>query len=705
MKLELFVRSVVMLVLAVTFCHTTYAGSPSSNEDAGVEAKTVDTQIKSYVGSDAALNNNLMNPLISSSKMSTFDGQQFDAQLTCEGEKETLGMVVVPGATGDIDNLFISQDTTNNGIMNSSVTLPFNISGVCANGVVSCTPGTWSSCQSYKWGVAGDGKLELNKVGIKKVGGCYCINNHCGSNLVLTNMNNILGDLASGAMAAITEKNMQYVPSRLKIDGNSGIYYTQQMIDCGSSAATPEAAYYDSPSTISPTAFSSSGSDDTYDLLTNSVAAEESTSAVKACSIKREISLTLDYNDVPSCEVGTWAYITKTSATFDKRGDDAWLETQVYCDPTGPLKIRVRAWDGGGKSSCNSEMGADSEGFVTLTMPSDDKVSSGYVFTTPNLKGSSCYDVPVFYNGSCVSKDGGCTYNFDFYNGSQEIDIDTWTVLYREYPESCATNIASNTKITTSNCVDLPGGGSVVYKNKGTISTTFIRPHITPTPDFSSCRLDTESITNTCTLLESDVDCSLLKEAIDTVKTVENYQPTGVYPLASTVSISDGLCTKNFTRDYWGKDREYRCKTSITTNYDDIITRAGTVMSSSDSSTGTYSDMQLNTGGWKSTSGAIIQIPDAIDPTSCVNACKTRTPRTNTDAGTYGINSDLRVTDITYDYEYKECIDNTCPLETGEQLVKECGCLNEFGEAAATIQAVRLGSRDLICTSGNPQQP
>jgi hypothetical protein len=42
---------------------------------------------------------------------------------------------------------------------------------------------------------------------------------------------------------------------------------------------------------------------------------------------------------------------------------------------------------------------------------------------------------------------------------------------------------------------------------------------------------------------------------------------------------------------------------------------------------------------------------------------------------------------------------NACPLGPGEEIVSDCGCLDDFPEAVVMMQTVRLGGADMICTS------
>jgi hypothetical protein len=60
-------------------------------------------------------------------------------------------------------------------------------------------------------------------------------------------------------------------------------------------------------------------------------------------------------------------------------------------------------------------------------------------------------------------------------------------------------------------------------------------------------------------------------------------------------------------------------------------------------------------------------------------------------------------TPIGYDTFYHSCTISAgvsqCPLGAGEELVSDCGCLDDFPEAVVMMQTVRLGGADMICTS------
>ncbi len=54
----------------------------------------------------------------------------------------------------------------------------------------------------------------------------------------------------------------------------------------------------------------------------------------------------------------------------------------------------------------------------------------------------------------------------------------------------------------------------------------------------------------------------------------------------------------------------------------------------------------------------------------------------------------------SYEFYYKACEGSVCPLVEGEDLVKDCQCINEFADASVIMQTLRLGGRDFICSSG-----
>jgi hypothetical protein len=43
-----------------------------------------------------------------------------------------------------------------------------------------------------------------------------------------------------------------------------------------------------------------------------------------------------------------------------------------------------------------------------------------------------------------------------------------------------------------------------------------------------------------------------------------------------------------------------------------------------------------------------------------------------------------------------------CPISSGEEIEQDCGCVDGFGLAATTLQAIHEASKDIICSSSPP---
>lgn len=75
----------------------------------------------------------------------------------------------------------------------------------------------------------------------------------------------------------------------------------------------------------------------------------------------------------------------------------------------------------------------------------------------------------------------------------------------------------------------------------------------------------------------------------------------------------------------------------------------------------------------------------------------------NSDAAPDGVVSALQNSPQGWDIYYHACsADNVCPAGNGEEIVSACGCLDDFPEAVAMMQTLRLAGADLVCTATAP---
>ena len=139
------------------------------------------------------------------------------------------------------------------GNLNYTYEVPFPVSGLCANGVIACDPGTWTNCQTYEWTWNAIGEVSLAVVPFTALGGCFCVNNSCGTNLVFGNTPTIMNVIGGGVAGAIQAYDARYAISNVVIDGMDATYYGQNSGACIASSSMPANAeqYYYNPGNMS----------------------------------------------------------------------------------------------------------------------------------------------------------------------------------------------------------------------------------------------------------------------------------------------------------------------------------------------------------------------------------------------------------------------------------------------------------------------
>src|ERR1700674_368237 len=169
-------------LILVVMTGSALAGAYADGKTAGTAAaQSALTQF----GSRDLANQNISQPMTSpTTLMKTVDGSQsFQANLTAPASAKFLELFIQPAGTGDLQKVMISEDLDTNGAFDYVYTLSRPVSGVCGNGYIACDPATWNHCQYFKWAAGPDGKIADVAASITDLGGCYCINKSCGSNL------------------------------------------------------------------------------------------------------------------------------------------------------------------------------------------------------------------------------------------------------------------------------------------------------------------------------------------------------------------------------------------------------------------------------------------------------------------------------------------------------------------------------------------
>ena len=610
----------------------------------------------SRFGSKNAVNSNISLPMTNSSNlMQTVNGAtSFPATLTAPSSAKFLEVFIQPSGTGDLQKVIISQDLNTDGAIDNVHTVPSLVSGVCANGFISCNAGSWSNCKQYTWASDAVGRVTESSASITDLGGCYCINSSCGSNLVWVNSAIVLKDIGGGIVNAVHTSNTSFTITNVNTDITTITYYGQVTIQTNN-AASSVAAFASSPTVSNLSSYytnwpqltaardsaaiaQTSDPSSFYYMISNSGAAREAQGKSSACTVVRN-----GWVNTVSEDIG---FDLRFYTGYDSNGSAKecfWAKDSMAC---------MDVWFAGnqGWQTCKDTSLANAGKIVEQILP-------GLVPT-----GFSCARVDIINVIDPVTPHPGCYGSGD-------------NSTHAFYNVNCYSKIPQH-------------GAQIIIE----------APLIKEKRDEY-----TESIIDGCSSLAADPDCTLQSEDVDGVVTYQNFNPTGLNPLPSCKNFTGQAGTNKICRDWWHKKRTYVCG-SQQYDFSDVATRFGKVVSSASDNTAnlTFQDPRLGPTGWTIANGSI-NLPQR-DPTSeCEFACKTRIAKTDTQVTTTGNVTDMRVPAQSYDIFYKSCIDNTCPTDPGEEVVIDCQCINEFAEAATVIQTLRLAGKDNICTSGQKQ--
>jgi len=278
--------------LAAAALVTMVAAHPLSAQSVEERARAAAEASRARTADSDALLENVVTPGMSGQPIATVDGRHsFSPTIACQKTATLLEVVVQPSATGDLGSVLIARDTDFDSTHDIRTKLPVPVSGVCANGVMSCQPGSWNQCRSFRWDVDAAKMIKLSQVAITDLAGCYCINNSCGSNLAWSNMASVLGDLGGGMVGALTAADPRIGVAKAAIDGPVIRYTGAQTTACSADPQLPQSSYRASPTTMAGDALAASASSGVFQALTGSAAGLGRASVTRRCTIAREIEI------------------------------------------------------------------------------------------------------------------------------------------------------------------------------------------------------------------------------------------------------------------------------------------------------------------------------------------------------------------------------------------------------------------------------
>ncbi len=596
--------------------------------------------------------------------MKTLDGAKtFSAQLLCPSSRKFIEVLVQPGSSGDLAQVVVSQDLDMDGNTDHVFSVPFPVSGVCANGIISCDAGTWANCRYFHWEADGSARVGLSAAAISDLGGCYCLNASCGSNLAWGNMATVLRDLGGGVAAAVQAVNRKFAVTDVKEEGAVITYYGQDTGQCSGypgpyGSSSPE-QYYNPGSDAGlagakDEARTAQAGDPAsyYNLIVNSQAAQESQGDYRQCSITRNVLVTTvmecsspgDSLDLPSdsCTMNDLSSYPRTLKTHD-----------------GP--------SGGG---------------CYFSQPGSITSSGGSFYIGNYLCGDPCEG--VVKNARIRFQCGGA-------------ESILYSSEYQTAAISCPTGdlawIEGWYYTSNANRIDCPPG----YSDGLCSGLCCMKP-----ADRKDVLEEVEN--DRCLAWENDQQCRLKDEQADDVYTFLNYGATSLAPFPSCRTFT-GYLPHEVCRDWWRKDRTYVCVTPGRYDFEDTKRRVDSIHDSASDNSGSlaYTDLRKNADGSWSIESVSSPLGTAVQNASqgaCDQACKTRKLRSDTQAGKTGNKAQYQKTAAAYDFFYRPCRDGICPPGDGEEIVQDCGCLDDFAGAAAVFSVLNAAGKDMICTTG-----
>ena len=674
--LLLTVFFVICSVLSFAANKPTFSSGLSTGNSAGEYANQ-------RLGSKSALKSHILTPASSGGKvqMHSLNGQNpFSASVSAPSGKKILEILIHPSSTGDLSPVYVYENTGSGDKYNYSYTIPFAVSGICANGVVRCDPGTWSHCKYYRWITNSNGDVLLQEQLSTDFGGCYCINDSCGYNLASNNLSIVLKDIGGGAVGAVMASgNYKMTVSGVNVNSADIIYYGQIIKDTDA----PQPSNYSSPDTsqyewqtgsTNPSSyysgtnggylFAAAGStengektnpDSMYNLIATSGETQKNPIEQKTCYIKRIVDITKHINN----------YYTGVDGDGTKFDTSQCADIDMCQTNNGTRTCRCKLPPtGGGYCGCGYSFNYNINGKWEFSAYSPDD-----------------YNFIIKINGKTYKTTGGCytTGGTNPYSGTYS-------------------------GVTNGSIFAAIGNGGGCNGHPTASFYAFIQRKAW---DTVSSYIDDQ-----CKAYENNDNCTLRDEWVDGIRTWNNYASTGLTPVGQVCKTFNGWTSHTFCYNWWTKERVYICKTKGY-NFDKAKQRATTiinstadanVMSTSTLGSVNYQDYRSDNGSWGYHNGSMT-IPLAGSKQGCMFVCKVRVPVQDTQAYS-GTNTSQYRSINSYAFDYRKCADNngsyTCPYNSskGETVVTNCQCIDEFAEAATIMNTLENAGKDIICSSG-----
>ena len=686
-----------------------------------------------------------------------------DYKSGCSNSKEYIKLTYIPDtSTFDISTLALFVDPALNGVKTYLSLLPAPASGVCINGIITCNAGTFSNCKYYKWVDTGGGfpgfALTNN---MSELGGCYCVNKSCGSNLPLLNSAQILRDLSTGASSAILKsvgEGAQITDTLPEYGILTITVNAAKLSDCAGTAAGSKPSVTTSDpkvSNLTGIAQRMTNENPTTDFLeeagASAKAAMENNQDPQGADIStegfadpatraqwkssyqangnnyyktmRNINdiTTSGYQDV-SCSIKRNYNVTQKITNYPGSGtqticSDQLVSARMQQDSTNSYSLWSVGTDSGGTpgTNCGSAPGSS---WLQLTainlLPTP---GTTIISTSPGTSGTSTTTDST--TGSSLGL---------------KLLLSNATFSMGAAPGCNAGGLLSITAPSTNNVPGTcPGHGGQFPPINWTYNFQFVE-------DISS-----EGLSDGCSSLDSETNCRMKDEKIDGISTTVNYMQTGLVPLPACRTFS-GQVNPSYTacRPWWQKNRTYTCLNPSNSNadIDNIVKRADSVNQTTtyNPSTGDIiftDNAKDKNGNWVTSQQSDTLKVSVKSPGNCDMVCKVSFLQTDTQVrlengstintpnpsdpqrtgvnvlpttGAAGTTSGQKSAVKAYKYLYcninnpanitTNSADWSCPVASNETVEVDCGCPNNFGKSIGKVTALIEAGKNMKCSKG-----
>lgn len=635
-------RSAVAAALA-----TLIGSSPAQAQSMEERARSAAEASRAKSGDSEAIQRNYVTPGLAGQPVSTVDNSKaFTPNLACRKTATLMEVLVQPGAGGDLATISVARDSDLDGTIDDRSSLGVPVSGICANGVISCAPGTWEQCRPFRWDVSADRRIKLTEVELPELAGCYCINNSCGVNLAWGNLASVLRDLGGGMIGALTTADPRYGVAEAVIDEPVIRYVGSETTACTGAPSLPQTAYRGNPSAIQGDANAASQASSVFQAVLASPAGTGKAEQTRACTIEREVT------------VKSWSYddIVTASGPFE------------FVQSCGPDCRRYRL---AGEGNCSATPPTYAALFRVMK---PERIVSARI---TRIAGDDW--VQARLNGQVVGYAGKRPWLGDgIPSGDCSVDLDP-----------------VNTTPIDLTAAFKTGDAEVAMRVRGGNGKRWGAVDVEVRVD-TSCELF-ERIVDLCSGYAADPACRLVDENVDGVETFRNGAATGLRPLPQTRLFGSAACTVSLGRPFFLRSRRYRCAIDTADVPRPDTSRGAYII---DHSTETLlGDRIRQKDGAFVTWSTGFSLPDRGSVPVCEPICKTRAIKANNGVAPSGVVGALQNDPSGTDIFYHGCDGaNRCPAGPGEEVVSACGCLDDFPEAVVMMQSVRLAGADLVCT-------